>query len=450
MNFNIIDYSIIVYIAGIVCLLLGGLMPALIARSKTNSFFKFYIFGLFLLFPAMITALAMKEKTIKDSWVLRAFRAIVYILGSLIGTYYLIASSVYWFDYSGVEIDASIIILALTIVYLAFMVSSLISVAFIYIIRVPLYKLAEKMADSLQKLNKTKQKEDDMFAGIIDPYLVEIIKDLPRFFLSVFNWLPILNSQNKTREHKNNIKNTYGTESHSYAGNIKNLDSKPFALTYEGKEYLEEKICNCNTEKYITLLNNKPCFSDSDKRRTDRGFYFEKLDAFDRPIMAIGILDKNCRTAMHRNDNERKAVSPPGFVNNEFYGFLKNDQNKEGSLYDRCHLIAYRFCGDEANDLNMVTGTRQLNILMRDHFEGDSSEVVRAIQKGFSVLYRITPFYINKADTFYYCEIVPRGLEIEAYSIEDKGKSVCKHEFIFNRQDGVSIKYIDGSSTPLR
>ena len=91
------------------------------------------------------------------------------------------------------------------------------------------------MADSLQKLNKTKQKEDDMFAGIIDPYPVEIIKDLPRFFLSVFNWLPILNSQNKTREHKNNIKNTYGTESHSYAGNIKNLDSKPFALTYEGK-----------------------------------------------------------------------------------------------------------------------------------------------------------------------------------------------------------------------
>ncbi|MCR4647473.1 MAG: DNA/RNA non-specific endonuclease [Lachnospiraceae bacterium] len=445
-DFNIIDYSKIVYIAAIACIILGGLMPAIIARSKEHSFFKFYIFGLFLYFPAMITSLAMKEKRVRDSALFQIFRVTIYILGSLIGTYYIIDSSVYWFDYAGLEINVSLGIFAVTIIYLAFMISSIVSVAFIYIIRFPISKLAERKANSPRKLQKTMPENDDMFAGMErkNTSLLDIFDKFLEILVSGFNLYSISDNQIKTRKYKQNIQNKYNTYSHCDGGNVRNLDSLPFAHTPAGKRILEEKCRNRNNAKFIILSNNKPCFSDSDIKRREVGFYYAQKDWAQRPVMVMGILDKNCKHASTRSDNERMAVIPPGFVEKECYDFLRNDYNETGSLYDRCHLIAFRFCGDESNELNMVTGTHQLNIIMRDHFESNSTEVVQAIQKGLHVLYRVTPFYNDK--DLIQVDLIPRGLEIEAFSIEDNGKSVCKHEFIFNKQDGVDIHYFNGSS----
>ena len=55
------------------------------------------------------------------------------------------------------------------------------------------------------------------------------------------------------------------------------------------------------------------------------------------------------------------------------------------------------------------------------------------------VLYRVTPYF--KAN-----ELVARGVEMEAYSVEDKGKGLCFHVFVYNVQPGVIIDYTSGDS----
>jgi DNA-entry nuclease len=53
------------------------------------------------------------------------------------------------------------------------------------------------------------------------------------------------------------------------------------------------------------------------------------------------------------------------------------------------------------------------------------------------VLYRVTPFYRGR-------ELVPRGVEMEAWSVEDEGTGVCFHVFVHNVQPGIKIDYLTG------
>lgn len=96
----------------------------------------------------------------------------------------------------------------------------------------------------------------------------------------------------------------------------------------------------------------------------------------------------------------------------------------------------------------MITGTCQLNNIMMEYFESYGSDIIKALNSNLRVLYRVTPFYYSGLDNWgiWVSDNVPRGVEIEAFSIEDEGKSVCLHVFIFNKQDGVEINYSDGSS----
>ena len=60
-------------------------------------------------------------------------------------------------------------------------------------------------------------------------------------------------------------------------------------------------------------------------------------------------------------------------------------------------------------------------------------------QSEHHVLYRVTPFF--KGD-----ELVARGVEMEAWSVEDHGQGVCFHVFVYNQQPGVVIDYSTGDS----
>ena len=55
------------------------------------------------------------------------------------------------------------------------------------------------------------------------------------------------------------------------------------------------------------------------------------------------------------------------------------------------------------------------------------------------VLYRVTPL-------FYGPELVARGVEMEAYSVEDRGQGICFHVFVYNVQPGIEINYLTGDS----
>ena len=43
-------------------------------------------------------------------------------------------------------------------------------------------------------------------------------------------------------------------------------------------------------------------------------------------------------------------------------------------------------------------------------------------------------------------ELVARGVQMEAWSVEDNGEGVCFHVYCYNVQPGVEIRYLDGES----
>ena len=106
-------------------------------------------------------------------------------------------------------------------------------------------------------------------------------------------------------------------------------------------------------------------------------------------------------------------------------------------LYNRCHLIAFMLAGENANEKNLITGTRYLNIEGMLPFENRVARYVR--ETGNHVLYRVTPDF--RGD-----ELVARGVIMEALSVEDRGAGVKFAVYCFNVQPGVIIDYATGES----
>jgi len=114
-----------------------------------------------------------------------------------------------------------------------------------------------------------------------------------------------------------------------------------------------------------------------------------------------------------------------------------NDLIEGNYLYNRCHLIGYQLTGENANIKNLITGTRYLNIEGMLPFEDKVAKYVE--RTGNHVLYRVTPKYTDE-------NLVADGVEIEAWSVEDKGKGICFNVYCYNVQPGIVIYYATGNS----
>ena len=60
-------------------------------------------------------------------------------------------------------------------------------------------------------------------------------------------------------------------------------------------------------------------------------------------------------------------------------------------LYNRCHLIAWCLSGENANEKNLITGTRYMNVDGMLPFENMIDDYVDETEN--HVLYRVTPIY---------------------------------------------------------
>lgn len=107
-------------------------------------------------------------------------------------------------------------------------------------------------------------------------------------------------------------------------------------------------------------------------------------------------------------------------------------------LYNRCHLIGYQLAGENANKLNLITGTRYFNVSGMLPFENKVSNYIDNNPSNH-VLYRVTPIFIGD-------NLVAKGVQMEAYSIEDNGKGVSFNVFVYNVQPGINIDYATGKS----
>ena len=106
-------------------------------------------------------------------------------------------------------------------------------------------------------------------------------------------------------------------------------------------------------------------------------------------------------------------------------------------LYNRCHLIGYQLSGENANEENLITGTRYMNVEGMLPFEDLVADFVK--ETGYHVLYRSTPIFDGD-------DLVASGVRMEAWSVEDQGDGVCFDVYVYNCQPGVVIDYATGDS----
>ena len=105
------------------------------------------------------------------------------------------------------------------------------------------------------------------------------------------------------------------------------------------------------------------------------------------------------------------------------------------SLYNRCHLIGYQLTAENANEQNLITGTRYLNTEGMLPFENMVADYIN--ETGNHVLYRVTPIYNGD-------NLVADGVQMEARSVEDDGEGITYHVYCYNVQPGVGINYATG------
>lgn len=179
---------------------------------------------------------------------------------------------------------------------------------------------------------------------------------------------------------------------------------------------------------YIELNGNEPLFTESDM--TVRAFEeYSDLDFLGR----CGVCFANvCQELMPTAEREPiSSVKPTGWQS-VMYDFVDCR-----SLYNRCHLIGYQLSGENANEKNLITGTRYLNTMGMLPFENMVADYVKETEN--HVLYRVTPVFVDD-------ELVARGVLMEGYSVEDGGEGISYFVFCYNVQPGVIIDYKTGDS----
>lgn len=181
-------------------------------------------------------------------------------------------------------------------------------------------------------------------------------------------------------------------------------------------------------ELYTVVHDNVPYFSE-DELTTEAFEDYSPLDALGRCGVAMACVGEETMPTEKRGSISE--VHPSGWVNHP-YDFVDG-----GYLYNRSHLIGYQLTGENANERNLITGTRAMNAEAMLPFENMVADYVK--ETGGHVLYRVTPVFEGD-------NLLATGVLMEAESVEDKGESVLYCVFCYNAQPGVTIDYATGEN----
>ena len=193
--------------------------------------------------------------------------------------------------------------------------------------------------------------------------------------------------------------------------------------TNDKTQLITENIPDYTDKIYVEINGNKAEFSDEDKKRTDAFELYTDLDELGRCGAAYANI---CKELMPTE--KRGSI---GMIKPSGWQLAKYDSVDGKYLYNRSHLIGFQLAGENANEKNLITGTRYFNVEGMLPFENEVAEYVKETNN--HVLYRVTP--------------VARGVKIEAYSVEDSGQGVEFNVFVYNVQPDITINYQDGTSS---
>ena len=184
-------------------------------------------------------------------------------------------------------------------------------------------------------------------------------------------------------------------------------------------------------EPFVPINGNVPTFTEAEMT-TNSYEYYSELDGLGRCGVTEACVGQDLMPTEKRESIS--SVKPTGWVQAQ-YDFVDGK-----SLYNRCHLIGFQLAGENANKLNLITGTRYMNVDGMLPFENLVADYVK--ETDGHVLYRVTPSFVGE-------ELVARGVFMEGLSVEDQGESVCFYVFAYNVQPGVGIDYATGESWAL-
>ena len=196
--------------------------------------------------------------------------------------------------------------------------------------------------------------------------------------------------------------------------------------------FLVVSLVSCTTEvvneTYDILNNNKPQFAKNEIT-TSAFEYYSELDDLGRCGVAFACIGEEIMPT-----EERGAI---GQIKPSGWQMAKYDIVDGKYLYNRCHLIGYQLSGENANEKNLITGTRYLNVQGMLPFENMVADYVKETKN--HVMYRVTPVFEGD-------NLLAKGVQMEAFSVEDDGKGISFNVFVKNIQPGIEIDYSDGTS----
>lgn len=249
---------------------------------------------------------------------------------------------------------------------------------------------------------------------------------------------PVASTSNK--EIFEEVKNKENLNNNEYTVILSNLNQ-----THQNEKI---KIPDYNGKDYVEINNNVPFFNnDSENYSENLNEFYMPLDDLGRcgsaianvslKTMPIEIVNKNGKNYVKNiKRGEIGSVRPSGWKTYKF-------DNVDGKyLYNRCHLLGYQLTAENANQENLITGTRYFNVQGMLPFENMVADYVKDsidVQNKTSnhVLYRVTPI-------FYENDLVAKGVLMEAQSLESDDIKYCV--FVYNIQPDITIDYRDGSA----
>ena len=180
---------------------------------------------------------------------------------------------------------------------------------------------------------------------------------------------------------------------------------------------------------YVELHGNEPYFTEGELTTNSFELYSD-LDALGRCGTAYACIGQDLMPNEPRG--EIGMIKPSGWHTVRYDTVIEDKY-----LYNRCHLIGYQLTGENANEKNLITGTRSFNLDGMLPFENIVYQYI--VEMGRHVLYRVTPVYEGD-------NLVASGVVMEALSEEDEGMGIKFCVFCYNVQPGIGIDYATGES----
>ena len=225
---------------------------------------------------------------------------------------------------------------------------------------------------------------------------------------------------------------TYDPSTDSKGQSVEDSNSNNILLTNPNTndDISISNIPEYSGEDYIILNNNIPNFSDSDLTTTS----FEEYSPLDS-LGRCGVAFANIGTDIMPTEKRESisSVKPSGWKSAEY----PTDVIKGKYLYNRSHLIGFQLTAENANERNLITGTRYFNATLMLPYENMVADYIK--DTNTHVLYRVTPVFKGN-------NLVATGVQIEAKSVEDNGEGIEFNVFIYNIQPGITIDYVTGDS----